>query len=317
MDNDIIILCLPPNTSHALQPLDVGVFKPVKVLWRKILNQWFTESRMTSVDKAVFPTLLNKLWQQLKPLNAINAFRGAGLYPPDRQAVTHRIVAAGSSQNSPPNDEGDKIFVQTPQKALRTAILDVLSPTASEETVTAKKQKLRKRKRVQAKVGEVLTEESVLQRLEKEAFERQKKKESSRPTTTKKVKIEKEKINSDSDSESISGNSNISGISKVSDISNCSVKQKTVNVEDLREGITHVIVIYEGSYFPGVIVKLEKREIIVSCMTKSGPNSWKWPQREDICAYELDEIIQVINPPKQLTNRGQYAVPEADKYWQM
>ena len=30
LENDIILVCLPPNTSHALQPLDVGVFNPVK-----------------------------------------------------------------------------------------------------------------------------------------------------------------------------------------------------------------------------------------------------------------------------------------------
>ena len=34
MDNDIIIICLPPNTSHALQPLDVGVFRSVKSKWK-------------------------------------------------------------------------------------------------------------------------------------------------------------------------------------------------------------------------------------------------------------------------------------------
>ena len=30
MDNGILLVCLPANTSHALQPLDVGVFKPLK-----------------------------------------------------------------------------------------------------------------------------------------------------------------------------------------------------------------------------------------------------------------------------------------------
>ena len=81
IDNNIIILCLPPNTSHALQTLDVGVFRPVKVAWKKILNEWFVESRMQFVEKAVFPTLLAKLWHQLNPTHAIDAFTGAGLFP--------------------------------------------------------------------------------------------------------------------------------------------------------------------------------------------------------------------------------------------
>ncbi|XP_065667627.1 uncharacterized protein LOC136087926 [Hydra vulgaris] len=38
--NHKILLCLPPNTSHALQPLDVGVFAPLKSHWKKILKNW-------------------------------------------------------------------------------------------------------------------------------------------------------------------------------------------------------------------------------------------------------------------------------------
>ena len=53
IENNIII-SLPPNCSHALQPLDVGVFKNLKVERKKILKQWFRETRLSSVDKAVF-----------------------------------------------------------------------------------------------------------------------------------------------------------------------------------------------------------------------------------------------------------------------
>ena len=38
-ENGIIILCLPPHTSHALQPLDVGVFAPLKKAWKAILKK--------------------------------------------------------------------------------------------------------------------------------------------------------------------------------------------------------------------------------------------------------------------------------------
>ena len=30
-ENDIIIVCIPPHTSHALQPLDVGLLRPLKI----------------------------------------------------------------------------------------------------------------------------------------------------------------------------------------------------------------------------------------------------------------------------------------------
>ena len=32
-DHNIRLLCLPPNTTHLLQPLDVGLFAPLKKSW--------------------------------------------------------------------------------------------------------------------------------------------------------------------------------------------------------------------------------------------------------------------------------------------
>jgi vacuolar-type H+-ATPase subunit I/STV1 len=55
---------------------------------------------------------------------------------------------------------------------LRAAIISVISPDPSESTLAAKKQKGRKRARVQASTGEVLTDNEVLQRLKREADNR-------------------------------------------------------------------------------------------------------------------------------------------------
>jgi hypothetical protein len=32
-EHNVHIICLPPHTTHALQPLDVAVFKPAKATW--------------------------------------------------------------------------------------------------------------------------------------------------------------------------------------------------------------------------------------------------------------------------------------------
>ena len=90
--NNIIIICLPPNCSHALQPLDVGVFKNLKVEWKKNVKQWFRESRHFSVDKAVFFGLLNRLWHTLSADNAVAGFRGSGIVPLELEKMKRRIV---------------------------------------------------------------------------------------------------------------------------------------------------------------------------------------------------------------------------------
>ena len=41
--NQVHLLCLSPHCSHLLQPLDVGVFKPLKDQWRKLVKDWYKE----------------------------------------------------------------------------------------------------------------------------------------------------------------------------------------------------------------------------------------------------------------------------------
>ncbi|KAF2904219.1 hypothetical protein ILUMI_01950 [Ignelater luminosus] len=39
-EEQIIFLCLPPNTYHALQPMDAGAFGPMKGAWKNMLQSW-------------------------------------------------------------------------------------------------------------------------------------------------------------------------------------------------------------------------------------------------------------------------------------
>lgn len=60
-ENDIKFTCLPPNTTHLYQPLDVGFFHPLKAEWRKILTEFkFKNPRIGTVPKSMFPSLLNR-----------------------------------------------------------------------------------------------------------------------------------------------------------------------------------------------------------------------------------------------------------------
>ncbi|KAF0311201.1 Jerky -like [Amphibalanus amphitrite] len=162
-DNNITVVCLPPHTSHAIQPLDVAVFKPVKVAWAQILKRWQRESRLVAVDKSVFPTLISQLWKELDPVHAVAGFRGSGLFPVDAEKVRSRMVGPGSTSRDD---------IPSPDEALQDAVLSVLSPEQSSETKAALANKTKRRSRVQNKSGEVLTSESSLQRLELEAAKR-------------------------------------------------------------------------------------------------------------------------------------------------
>lgn len=53
---------------------------------------------------------------------------------------------------------------------------------------------------------------------------------------------------------------------------------------------------------------------MISVMVKF-QKSWKWPEKKDEMWYDWECIIGGINPPKQITKRGIYRIPELEKLW--
>ena len=91
-EHNIRFLTLVPSSTHLCQPLDVAVFRPMKVLWRAILTRWKVESRSRgTVPKETFPRLLDRVFHQLKPSNLISGFRACGIVPLDSSQVIQRL----------------------------------------------------------------------------------------------------------------------------------------------------------------------------------------------------------------------------------
>ncbi|KAJ8027217.1 Jerky protein-like-like [Holothuria leucospilota] len=95
ISNNIYFTALPPNSTHLTQPLDVVFFRPMKVMWRSVLNTWRIKTRRQgSIPKEVFPSLLRDLWQQMEinsPSNFCSGFRETGLCPLDPQQVLKNL----------------------------------------------------------------------------------------------------------------------------------------------------------------------------------------------------------------------------------
>ena len=89
--SNVHLLCLPPNTTHILQPLDVGAFSPLKNSWRKILKLYKLQTKGQKATKETFPSLIAQLWESLKPEHCKGGFRGAGLFPLSRQHVLAKL----------------------------------------------------------------------------------------------------------------------------------------------------------------------------------------------------------------------------------
>ena len=85
-DNNIRFTTLIPNTTHMLQPLDVAVFRPLKRIWRKVLEDWKKETRSSRpLTKNLFPLKLKQVFTQLKEEHLISGFRATGIFPLKRE----------------------------------------------------------------------------------------------------------------------------------------------------------------------------------------------------------------------------------------
>ena len=75
-ENEIVLFCLPPNTTHVAQPLDVSFFGPLKKHWSNVCHTYMVENPGKVVTKFQFSSLLNKAWfQSIKPETIKSGFR--------------------------------------------------------------------------------------------------------------------------------------------------------------------------------------------------------------------------------------------------
>nr|XP_047146558.1 uncharacterized protein LOC124819213 [Hydra vulgaris] len=85
--SDITFICLVPNSTHLLQPLDVGYFSSLKANWRSVLNQWRKTSRRKKVNnlpKNLFTQLIKStlnVGKENLEHNLQAGFMATGIYP--------------------------------------------------------------------------------------------------------------------------------------------------------------------------------------------------------------------------------------------
>jgi hypothetical protein len=100
-DNNIVLLWMPPHTSHMLQPLDVGCFGPLKQAFSK-RTQGLIRNHIFHIDKSTFIATLYAAHIDAITSNNIRAgFRGSGLHPFDPSVVLSTLDPTFSSPSRP------------------------------------------------------------------------------------------------------------------------------------------------------------------------------------------------------------------------
>jgi hypothetical protein len=101
-ESKIITLCMPPHSSHLLQPLDVGCFAPLKVAYGRQAEN-LMRSQINHITKLEFlPCFKAAFSASITTNNILGGFRGAGLAPFDPEAVISKLDVRLRTPSPPP-----------------------------------------------------------------------------------------------------------------------------------------------------------------------------------------------------------------------
>ena len=90
-ENNIYTLCMPPHSSHLLQPLDVGCFSPLKRAYSYEVES-LIRHHINHVTKLEFlPAFKAAFDRSFTSANIHSAFRGAGLVPLEPETVLSKL----------------------------------------------------------------------------------------------------------------------------------------------------------------------------------------------------------------------------------
>ncbi len=146
--HNVKFICLPSNSTDKTQPLDVAFFHPVKVMWRKILNEWKTaHPKEATVPKSTFPSLLRQLIESIKTENLLSGFYKTGIHPLDRTKVLSRLPTENSTTTGTGTDEV--------AQQLDESLVDMLKTVSGRDAIRRKRGA-----RVQFKPGKAISVEA-------------------------------------------------------------------------------------------------------------------------------------------------------------
>ena len=61
-EKSIVVIALPPHTTHIAQPLDKGCFPPLKTAWRQVCHTFLSSNPGRTVTRYDFSRLFSEAW---------------------------------------------------------------------------------------------------------------------------------------------------------------------------------------------------------------------------------------------------------------
>ena len=84
-ENGVVLLTMPPHTSHRLQPLDVCCFKPFKTAYAQAMENWMRSNLGKTITIYEIPEFVaHAQLHGLTAKNILSAFQSTGIFPYNR-----------------------------------------------------------------------------------------------------------------------------------------------------------------------------------------------------------------------------------------
>lgn len=290
-DNDILFVCMPPNATHLLQPLDVAFFRPLKHAWREILGEWklSADRRLSSLPKNHFPHLLGKLMDAIsgnagKNLQA--GFKACGIVPLNANVVLAKLPT-NSVEESP---------TKKAVELVGEGVIDLLSKLRYDSPGAAKRIK---KKKINVAPGKSVSQSDFV--------------DNTRASTSKDANVppkkpsmgKKRKRSEYQDPEDSTGSSNPDDPDEM--FTDVNINESPVPVNEANEPFKDpevgdwLLVKFCGkksTKYYVVVVEDKNIDLFVRCARHIDRNNFKWADPEDRCTIDYDQIEKRLKPPK-------------------
>ena len=170
LEVQILLVCLPPNAMHLLQPLDVAVFSTFKKHLRESIQKCMLSTSESNIGKAQAIQLASEAWiHGMLDSNCIAGFKATGLFPPNLVNMTGRF----------------KLFKDGGLKYERKIEWLKFKEEICAEVLTLPPPTQKKRRRTTVDVGGRLLTRELLESLEDEKVQQKKQKKQRQPKNRK------------------------------------------------------------------------------------------------------------------------------------
>ncbi|XP_065215246.1 uncharacterized protein LOC135841942 [Planococcus citri] len=129
LKEQVEIFCLTPHTSHLYQPMDVGIFKPMKSNFNAKIHKLKRTRR--GLKRKHFGKAFTHAWNSsMTRQNLVSAFKGAGLWPMNKNAVdlkpynNTKFGARASTSNTTVDTTSDTTLDTTSNTEPNTSVLN-------------------------------------------------------------------------------------------------------------------------------------------------------------------------------------------------